>query len=404
MSTVTEAPQIHIPVAKPTMTGDEMELLQQVINSGWVSQGPLTAQFEERVSAYTGAPYCVATTSWTTAFHLAMLIHGIGPGDEVICPSYSFIATANVIRHAGGKPVFADIDPATLNIDPKYVEKLLKRDYYTDSSGKTRNKTTGFHMKAIMIVHQFGMPADIDAFAEIAKKQNVLLLEDSACAIGSTYKNQPIGSSGFTGAFSFHPRKVITTGEGGMLLLHDEELAAKAKVLRAHGMSISDLARHQAGCTVYESYESVGYNYRLTDLQSALGLKQMDHLDNFIDRRRWITDQYNGAFWEMPELTLVQLPDYVSRWNGQTYTIRLNNKTQEDRDNVMRALEAQGIATRRGIPPIHLEPAYQPNKITLPQTQHISQTSIVLPVYPGMHDEQVHHVIHHVKEAVWAAQ
>lgn len=382
----------NIPIAKPTMMGDEHVLIQQSLDSGWVSMGPLTKQFEALVASYTGAKYAVATTSWTTAFHVAMLIHGIGAGDEVICPSYSFIATANVVCHAGATPRFADIDPNTLNIDPKSVEQLLVNSYHQNGDGHLLHHQSGNRLKAIMIVHQIGIPADIDAFAALCKQYNLLLLEDSACALGSTYKNQPIGHSGFTGAFSFHPRKVITTGEGGMLLLNDEQLAEQARIYRAHGMSISDLVRHQAGSTVYERYDVVGYNYRMTDIQAAIGIRQMEHLDDFLNRRQEIAAQYNQAFSRLDTLALITPPDYVTHWNYQSYPIRLLNASQATRDAFMQALEKRGIASRRGIPGAHLEPVYN-SGVSLPHTELVSQTSLFLPIFPLMTDAEVQHVI-----------
>jgi perosamine synthetase len=370
-------------------------LMAEALGSGWVSMGPLTQQFEQHVCDYTGAKHAVAMNSCTSAIHIAMLAHGIGPGDEVLCPSYSFIATANGIRHAGAEPRFVDIDPETLNLDPILAEKLIREEY----TPELRHRQTGRTLKGILLVHQIGLPGDIDAFAELARKYNLVLMEDNACGLGSTYKGQPLGSSGFTGMLSFHPRKVITSGEGGMLLTDSETIAEKARVLRAHGMSISDLVRHNARSTLYESYEVVGYNYRLTDLQAALGIRQMEHIEDFIERRRAIATRYNEEFSGIEEIALLTPPGYVTRWNYQSYPIRLLNGNREKRDQLMQTLHEAGIATRRGIPPIHLEPVYAQN-LTLPNTEMVSETSLFLPIYPSMSDDDVEYVMAHVRKAV----
>jgi dTDP-4-amino-4,6-dideoxygalactose transaminase len=248
-------------------------------------------------------------------------------------------------------------------------------------------------------VHQVGIPADIDTFEAIARQYGLILLEDNACGLGSVYKGKPLGSSGFCSTLSFHPRKVITTGEGGMLLTSNTNLAEQARVLRAHGMSISDFARHNASSTTYESYHVVGYNYRLTDIQAAIGIKQLEQLEQFVQRRLAIAMAYNTAFADMPELTLIQPAEYVTRWNVQSYPVRLNKATQANRDRLMEALQQVGIATRRGIPPIHQQPVYQ-TALVLPQTERVSQTSFFLPVYPLMQNQDVQHVIQQVKQVV----
>lgn len=384
----TAKKQFNIPIAKPTLIGDETELIAQSLQSGWVSMGPLTQRFEQAVCEYTQARYGVAVNSCTSALHISMLIHGIGAGDEVLCPSYSFIATANAIRHSGAEPCFVDIDPNTLNMDPQAAEACIQ-EWYT-SEGV--NRKTGRKLKGILLVHQLGIPADIDTFAALAKRYHLTLMEDNACGLGSTYKGNPLGSSGFTNSLSFHPRKVITTGEGGMLLTNDETLAEKARVLRAHGMSISDFVRHQSAATTYERYDVVGYNYRLTDMQAAIGIRQIEHLESFIVRRNQIADAYNQAFGQIEELSIIQPPTYVTRWNYQSYPLRLRGATQTQRDEFMLALQQQGITTRRGIPPMHKEPVYEQG-IVLPQTETVSKTSVMLPIFPTMTDDEVRYVI-----------
>jgi dTDP-4-amino-4,6-dideoxygalactose transaminase len=357
----------------------------------------MVARFEEQVSRYAGAKFAVATSSCTTALHVAMLIHGIGPGDDVICPSYSFIATANAVRHAGAVPQFVDIDPCTLNIDPEAAEEFIRANYSAD----LRNRSTGNRLRGILIVHQIGIPADIDAFEKIAGRHDLVLVEDSACAIGSTYKNKPIGSSGHVGAFSFHPRKVISCGEGGMLVMADESLAERARVFRAHGASISDFARHKAGVSLVESYAVVGYNYRMTDLQAAIGIKQLELLESLIARRLRIAARYNEALGDLEELELITPPAYASRWNYQSYPLRLKRGGPAERNELMERLQQAGVSTRRGIPPIHKEPAYE-SGLLLPKTESVSERSLFLPIYPQLSEEEVDYIVRSVREAVAA--
>ena len=379
---------ISIPIAKPYFSGDETELIAEVMKTGWVCQGPMVARFEAAVCSYTGAKHAVAASSCTTALHLAMLVHKIGHGDDVICPSYSFIATANGIRYSGAVPQFVDIDPATLNLDPQATEAFIESNY-TDA---LVNKQTGNKLKGILVVHQIGIPADIDRFAEIARRFGLIVMEDSACAIGSKYKGKPIGASGYTGTLSFHPRKVITCGEGGMLLLSEEPLAEMARVLRAHGASISDLARHKAGSPLYESYDLLGYNYRMTDLQAAIGIKQIEMLDWLIEKRQSVAARFNQAFSDLDELEVIKPPAYASLWNYQSYPIMLKQGGRTERDELMRKLQEEGVATRRGIPPIHKEPVYD-RGLTLPATERTSERSLFLPNFPQLSEVEVAHII-----------
>ncbi len=390
-----ERVRYHIPIARPRFSGEEIELISDALRSGWISQGPRVREFEERLAHFCGAKFAVATTSCTTAMHIAMLAHGIGPGDDVICPSYSFIATANCIKHAGAEPQFADIDPHSLNLCPKAVEALIEGNY----TGDLKNRKSGNRLKSILVVHQVGIPADLDAFKAIAGEHGLILIEDSACALGSTYKGRPIGSSDNTGALSFHPRKVITCGEGGMLLTDDSKIAEKARTLREHGASISPSARHGIASTVYESYEIVGYNYRMTDVQAIIGLKQMDLMDTFLRQRAAIATVYNRAFREIDELEVIDPPDYVTGWNYQSYPIRLKDGRGLKRDVIMAELDKRGIASRRGIPPIHKEPVYD-KRLCLPSTESVSRRSLFLPIFPGLSNDEVDYVISAVRQAL----
>src|SRR5437763_902095 len=249
---------MQIPFARPRLAGGEVEALTEVIASGWVSQGPRVQAFEEAFAARVGAPHAVATTSCTTALHLALYAVGVGPGDEVIVPSLSFIATANAVWQCGAAPVFADIDPRTYNLDPAAAERAITE--------RTR---------VIMPVHQVGLPADMDRFTEMGDRYGVAIVEDAACAIGAHYKGLPVGSLSPVACFSLHPRKVITTGEGGMIAVHDPAVAERLRQLRQHAMDVSDLARHGAGDVVIEAYPERGWNVRMTDMQATLGICQL---------------------------------------------------------------------------------------------------------------------------------
>ncbi len=384
--------RLNVALARPFFDGSELVLLEEVLRSGWVTQGPRIAEFESSVASYVGAHHAVATSNCTTSMHVAWLLNEIGLGHDVICPSYSFIASANAIRHAGATPVFVDINE-TLNLDVQETRKCIEHNY--DSS--LRNLETGNRLRAILLVHQIGMPADIDAFSALCREFGLVLVEDAACAIGSTYKNQRIGGSGNLCAFSFHPRKVISTGEGGMLTLNDSELLGKARTYRAHGMSVSDLERHSTGSTTFEEYQVVGYNYRMTDLQAALGISQMRLLPWILENRVRIAERYDQAFGTVNVLECIGIPDYVSLWNRQSYPLRLKNGSLSSRNKLMDFLDQRGVSTRRGIPPIHKEPVYNRGQV-LPVTESISESSFFIPIYAQMSDAEVDYVIESVFE------
>ena len=255
-----------IPIAKPFLTKDEAQGAYDTILTGWVTQGPKVEEFEKKFCEYTGAKYAAAVSNCTTALHLAMIISEIGAGDEVITPSMSYVASANCIKYVGATPVFGEVDKETYNLNVSHAESLITE------------KT-----KAIILVHQLGMPADIDAFRKLTDKYKIKLIEDAACAIGSSYKGKKIGSHSEIVCFSFHPRKVITTGEGGMITTSDESIYRKVKLLRQHGMSVNDRERHEAGKLIFEDHIVLGYNYRMTDIQAAIGLRQLEKLDHLIE-------------------------------------------------------------------------------------------------------------------------
>lgn len=365
-----------IPIAKPFLGEEEARAAHDTVLSGWVTQGPKVAAFEQQFSDYTGAPYSVAVSSCTTALHLALIAAGVKPGDEVICPSMSFIATANSIVYAGATPVFAEVNQE-FNLD---VE-----DVRTRITPKT---------KAIILVHQIGMPADIDAFASLCEQKGLTLVEDAACAIGCSYKGQKIGSHSSLVAFSLHPRKVITTGDGGMITTDNEEMAARMKLLRQHGMSVTDRERFASNKPVFEQYVEVGYNYRLTDIQAAIGIEQMKKLEKIVEMRRAIAHRYHRELADIPGLTLpIERDGYTS--NYQSYSIILDDSIGVERDGLIQMMMDEGVATKRGIMTSHREPAYAASHAgcSLPRTEKLCDRSILIPLFTQMTDEEVSTVI-----------
>jgi dTDP-4-amino-4,6-dideoxygalactose transaminase len=356
-----------IPFARPEFDDAEASAVAQVLKSGWVSQGPAVARFEELFAERVGARYAVATSSCTTALHLALIAAGVGAGDEVICPSYSFIATANAVLYAGATPVFADIERDTWNIAPQ------------DALQRVSART-----KAIVPVHQVGLAADLDRLVAAASR-GIAIVEDAACAIGSAYRGRSIGSHGNIACFSFHPRKILSTGEGGMMTTDDLEVAERARKLRSHGASVSAVSRHASKGLVFEEYRELGYNYRMSDVQAAIGLAQLPKLDALLAARRTVADRYDAAFGTVRQLQLPARPQYA-RHSFQSYGVLLTAECRHDRDAVLRALIERGISCRRGIPPIHLEPLYTGRfgRVALPVTEQVSARSLFLPMYASL--------------------
>jgi perosamine synthetase len=366
---------MEIPFHRPTLRGDEGDAVAQVIASGWLAQGPRVREFEAAFAERTGAAEAVAVSNCTAALQLALHVSGVGPGDEVIVPSMSFVATANAVWQCGATPVFGDVDPRTFNLDPESAERAI--------TSRT---------KAIMPVHQLGLPADMDAFADLAGRHGLALVEDAACAIGARHRGRPIGSLGPLACFSLHPRKVITTGEGGMITLQDPELAARLRQLRQHAMDVSDLARHGARDVVIESYPERGWNYRMTDMQAALGLCQLELLDHILGERRRLAERYTAAIERIPALAPPYEPGYAER-TWQSYAVTLSADAPVGRNELMRRLLLDGVPTRRGVMAIHREPAYAGSGAELPQTDAASGRSLLLPIFPGLTEAQQDHVI-----------
>ena len=392
-----------IPITKPNIGEEEVQAAAQALRSGWVSQGPRVAEFEQSFAALVGAPYACAVSSCTTALHLALLAVGVQPGDQVITVSHSFIATANSIRYCGALPVFVDIEPDTFNLDPSRLESAITE-----------------RTKAILCVHQMGMPCDLARITAIAARHGLPVIEDAACAIGSEIRIgetwERIGKPhGDIACFSFHPRKVITTGEGGMLTTRNPEWDAQFRLLRQHCMSVPDTKRHASAEVIFEGYPAVGYNYRMTDLQAAVGCEQLKRLPEIVDKRRELAAHYQALLAPIAGLVLPQEPEWA-RSNWQSYCVRLPEGMDQKR--IMQILLDAGVATRRGIMCSHRESAYPADAWTcaarlksrcdctrdacaeLPQSEKAQDDGIVLPLFPQMMDHEQRQVAEALQRAL----
>jgi dTDP-4-amino-4,6-dideoxygalactose transaminase len=341
------------------------------------------AEFERRFAGIIQAPHGVAVSSCTTALHLGLVLMGIGPGDDVIVPSFSFIATTNAVRYVGANPVFADVEAATGNLTAKTVEAVL--------TPATR---------AVIVVHQGGMPADVDEIAGVVAPLGIEILEDAACAIGSTYHGRPVGAGAALAAWSFHPRKLLTTGEGGMLTLREGEVAVRARRLREHGMSMSAADREAAKGAVIEEYLEVGFNYRMTDIQAAVGLVQLTRLEGIVAQRRALADRYRELLAGVEGVIAPQDPVWGTS-NYQSFVVRLTPQVRTSRNDVLAALAAEGISGRRGIMASHLEPAYREHVHgDLSVTEELTARSLILPLYHGLSDDDQERVVEVLARAV----
>lgn len=384
--------KINVPIAKISLHDSEIQSVLEPLNSGWLVQGPKVAEFEKKWSNFTDAKHSVAVTSCTTALHLSLAALGFRSGDEAIVPAFTWISTANVIEHFGGKVIFCDIDPFTFNIDVNQIESKI--------TSRTR---------AIIPVHLFGLSADMTPINKIAKQYNLWVIEDAACGFGAQYYGDHVGTLGNTGCFSFHPRKAITTGEGGMITTSDAELAERIKCLRDHGAAMSDLQRH-LGAKPYllADHPEAGYNQRMTDIQGALGSAQMSRAQEIIEERQKLARIYDHAFADVDWLRTPICPvglshgyqSYACMYRPDTDNSDELRATNEARNKGMEKLQSNGISTRPATHAVHMLSYYQ-KKYDLspedfPYAFAANDCSISLPLFNGMTEIEQEYVIEKV--------
>jgi len=393
--------QRNIPITRPCFDSREVEAAGRPILTGWVTQGPEVDAFEQEFARQVGTEHACAVSSCTTALHLALIACGVGRDDEVITVSHSFIATMNCVRYAGAVPVLVDIDPATYNIDPRWIERVI--------TPRTR---------AILCVHQIGMPCDLAAILPLARRHSLLVIEDAACAIGSEIRWngawEKIGKPhGDIACFSFHPRKVISTGDGGMITTSSADWDARCRKLRQHAMTVPDTVRHGAKQVIFETYSEVGYNYRMTDIQAAIGREQLKRLPEIVARRRELAARYTRLLSRIPGLAPPVEPEWA-RSNWQSYCVRLPQGAKQL--EVMQHLLDRGISTRRGIMSSHREPAFAEEKWScgagpgpcgcprgacerLREGEAATDSCVLLPLFPQMTEEEQDYVVAALAEA-----
>ncbi len=355
---------IRIPLSSPDIDEDDIAAVTRVLRGPRLSLGPVLGEFERHFAAYLGSPDAVAVSSGTAGLHLALLALKIGAGDEVIVPSFTFIAAANAIRFVGATPVFVEIEPATLNMDPAAVERAI--------TSRTR---------ALMVVHTFGVPADLAALMEIASGHNLKVVEDACEAIGAEYRGRKVGTFGDAGVFAFYPNKQITTGEGGMVVTSDAEVAETLRSLRNQGRRPTD---------EWFEHSELGYNYRISEMNCALGLSQLRRIGEILERRRAVAEEYDLRLRDCPGLILppLSVPDCALSWF--VYVVRV--KLSSERENIRQGLIDRGIGCGRYFAPVHRQAAYTgfvPEDLRLPVTEAEAERTLALPFFNGIKVEEI---------------
>lgn len=393
-----------IPFTRPTFDETELRYIEHVLQSGWVTQGPKVQEFEQKFAHFVSAPFACAVSNCTTALQLALLAVGVKPGHVVVTPSHSFIATANAVRAVGAEPVFVDIAEDGDNIDAQLLNAFFEgrceqrsdgvffRDIRRLAVGESplcfARDSVAAKVSAVIAVHQVGVPCDIRRIVACCRTYQIPVIEDAACAVGSSFCENgvetKIGSPiSDVACFSFHPRKVLTTGEGGMLTTASEIYDKKFRLLRQHGMSLSDLARHGSGGLDIEEYVATGFNCRLSDIQAAVGLAQLEKIEHFLMERRRIANHYRRSLADMSDIALPCLGQAVSP-NWQSFVIGLTGSLVSKRDDLRRKMLEAGVATRIGIMNAHEQLAYRPQKWSLPRSEARTMASLQLPISSAM--------------------
>lgn len=385
---------MKVPITKTFFGSEEEQAIVQPLRDGWVVQGKYVQEFENKFSDYTDIPHSIATTSCTTALHIAVTSLDLKPGDEVIVPAFTWISTANVVEYLGATPVFCDIDLTTFNIDVKKIEALINE------------RTVG-----IIPVHLFGLAADMNPIIDLAKQHDLWVVEDAACGFGAYYHGQHVGAFGEMGCFSFHPRKSITTGEGGMITTRDSDLDRLCRVLRDHGASRTDFDRHgNKGSFLLAEYNHLGYNFRMTDLQGAVGVVQIDRGEWIMQQRQRLATVYDDILSNVAGINAPVVPEgyqhgyqaYVTLFAPEKPDLSNVEKLNEQRNTIMMTLEERGISTRQGTHSVALQ-NYYAKKYNIkhedfPQAYLAQQLSLTLPLYPQMTDEEQSYVCDNLLE------
>ncbi|WP_311379701.1 DegT/DnrJ/EryC1/StrS family aminotransferase [Arthrobacter sp. ISL-48] len=377
----------RINVMKPWLGEEEAHALAEVVASGWVSQGPKVQKFELDFRAAQAARHAVATSSCTTALHLALVVAGIGAGDDVVVPSLSFIATANTVTYVGARPVFCDVDPATGNVTVETIRAALTLD-----------------TRAVIVVDQGGVPVDMAPIRELCDRHEITVIEDAACAVGSQYRGTPVGTGADVTVWSFHPRKILTTGEGGMLTTQRADWAARARTLREHSMSISAPDRPGSVLAPPEVYLEIGFDYRMTDLQAAVGIVQLGRLAQVVERRREIAAQYVAGLHGIRGLRFVADPPYGTT-NFQSFWLEVLPAFPTDREGLLARLAEAGISARRGMMAAHRQPAYRwrdTGNAGLQNTERLTDRTLILPVFHELDDAGIERIMSCIRAAAGA--
>lgn len=392
-----------LPISKPYIGEEEAASARMAILSGWITQGPRVEEFEKAFAFYIGSKYACAVSNCTAALHLALLAVGVGAGDMVITVSHSFIATANSIRHCGAEPLFVDIEPETYNMSPESLKGVLNKACEQRGDGLYYKKNMA-RIAAIMPVHQMGMPCDLGSILPLARRHKIPVVEDAACAIGSEITVDSgttwdkIGKPhGDIACFSLHPRKLITTGEGGMITTNNKEFNDKICLLKQHGMSISDRTRHTLKKVTFEEYLITGYNYRMSDIQAAIGLEQLTKLPGMLKERNEIAEAYREEFSNVEWLKLPSKPVYCRSTNWQSFPVRVLDGAPIDRDTLMQILLNRGVATRRGIMNAHQEKAYLSSGEQLGNSELARDSVILCPFYNGLTKKDIKYIANIIK-------